>query len=88
MDLMILIRSKNGKVLYYQIDRKDVHELEEDEAYFFELKNCEVFDEEGNKLGIVSEVLDTNANAILRVKGVKGDILIPYVKAFVVSFFT
>ncbi len=55
-------------------------------AYFFELKNCEVFDEEGNKLGIVSEVLDTNANAILRVKGVKGDILIPYVKAFVVSF--
>ena len=73
-----------GSVL--SIDQKDVHELEEDEAYFFELKNCEVFDEQGSKLGVVSEVLDTNANAILRVKGENGDILIPYVKAFIQSF--
>lgn len=68
------------------ISKDSVHELEEDEAYFFELKNCHVFDEDGNALGIVEEVLETTANAVLRVSNEEHSMLVPYVKAFIVSF--
>ena len=68
------------------INMDEVHELEEDEAYFFELKDCTVYDENHNRLGIVEEVLETNANAVLRVTDGDRSILVPYVKAFVTSF--
>ena len=67
------------------IDRMDAHELEEDEAYFFELQDSEVVSVDGTSLGVVSEVIETGANAVLRVTG-EQELLIPYVKAFIVSF--
>lgn len=73
-----------GSVLSVKEDELPV--LEEDEAYFFELKDSEVFDEEGNELGCVIDVIDTAANAILRVKGKEQEFLVPYVKAFIISF--
>lgn len=71
---------------YITIDIEDAHELAEDEAYFFELKECTVYDMEEQVLGDVIEVIETGANAVLRVKGKEKDILIPYVKAFVKEF--
>lgn len=67
------------------VKEEQLHELEEDEAYFFELMNCEVVDEQKHLLGIVSEVIETGANAVLRVNGDR-EYLIPYVKAFVTDF--
>lgn len=72
-----------GSIL--SIEEEQLHELDADEAYFFELMNCEVYDEQNQLLGIVCEVIETGANAVLRVKGEK-DYLIPYVKAFVKDF--
>lgn len=72
-----------GSVL--SIDETKLHALEEDEAYYFELQDCEVYDEADHLIGIVSEVIETGANAILRVKGER-EYLIPYVKAFVTDF--
>lgn len=67
------------------IEEEQLHELEEDEAYFFELMNCEVLDEQQHLLGVVNEVIETGANAVLRVKGER-EYLIPYVKAFITEF--
>lgn len=72
-----------GSIL--SIDESQLHELEEDEAYYFELQDCEVYDNENQLLGTVIEVIETGANAVLRVRGER-DYLIPYVKAFVTDF--
>lgn len=62
------------------VSKADLHELEANEVYFYELMNCEVYDEEGNQVGVVEDVFDTGANAVLRVNQ---KILIPYVDAFI-----
>ena len=72
-----------GSVL--SIDESQLHELEEDEAYYFELQDCEVYDETDHLIGTVCEVIETGANAVLRVRGER-EYLIPYVKAFVTDF--
>ena len=45
-----------------------------------------VYDMQGVQLGTVSEIIETGANAILRVKTKDKDILIPFVRAFVKEF--
>lgn len=62
------------------IDKNDLHELDEDEVYYFDLMGCQVYLEDGSELGYVNDVLETGANAVLRVND---KILIPYVKAFI-----
>lgn len=62
------------------INKEDIHDLEADEVYFFDLMGCEVFFEDGERLGIVEDVLETGANAVLRVNK---KILVPYVDAFI-----
>lgn len=64
------------------IDENELHDLEENEFYYFQLMGCVVFDEENNELGIVEDVLETGANAVLRVNKT---ILIPYVNDFIIS---
>lgn len=62
------------------INKDDLHDLEEDEVYFFDLMGCEVYLEDGELLGEVEDVLETGANAVLRVNK---KILVPYVDAFI-----
>lgn len=64
----------------------DLPELEENEAYYFELEGAHVYTEDDEYLGDVSEVLETAAHAILRVEGEEGDVLIPFVDAFIKDF--
>lgn len=64
------------------VNKDDIHELEADEVYYFDLMNCQVYLEDGELLGEVEDVLETGANAVLRVNK---SILIPYVNAFVKS---
>jgi 16S rRNA processing protein RimM len=64
---------------------EDRIEQNEDEIYFFDLIDCAVMDEEGVCLGIISEVIDTPAHAIIRVKREGKDLLIPYVDAFILD---
>ena len=56
------------------IREEELQELDEFEAYFHELQDA------------VSEIIETGANAILRVKTKDKDILIPFVRAFVKEF--
>ena len=65
---------------FVYVSKEQLHELEDDEVYFYELMNCEVFDEDNKRIGIVEDVFDTGANAVLRVNK---KTLIPYVSAFI-----
>lgn len=79
-----LVEQWKTSIVY--ISKDQVHTLEDDEAYFFELKGCKVDDETGEELGVVVEVLDTPAHAILRVEKDDNSFLVPYVKAFIKSY--
>ncbi|WP_042471870.1 ribosome maturation factor RimM [Bacillus ndiopicus] len=55
-------------------------ELEENEYYYFEIKDCEVFSEEGEKIGVITDILETGANDVWEVKGPKKTHYIPYIE--------
>ena len=65
---------------------KDYKNMEKDTYYFVDIVGCEVLDENGQVLGIVSQVEEFPAQLTLRVKR-KGqpDFLVPFVKAFIRS---
>ena len=72
-----------GNWAYYYDEAYDgvlLGDLEEDEVDFHDLMECDVYDEDDNFIGKVEEVLETGANAVLRVNK---KILIPFVKAFI-----
>lgn len=73
-----LVEKYKGLELY--VDKEDLHDLEEDEVYYFDLIDCEVYEEDGTFIGNVEDVLETGANAVLRVNK---KVLIPYVNAFI-----
>lgn len=64
------------------IDEENI-EQQEDDVYFFDLIGCSVVDQKQMLLGTVSEVIDSPAHAIIRVKREGKDLLIPYVDAFI-----
>lgn len=66
------------------IDRKDIKS--KDSVYAFELMNVSVYIEDGSLIGVVSDLLDTGAHLVLRVKTEGKDVLIPYVDRFIVRF--
>ena len=74
------VEAWKGSLLYIQKDQ--LHELDEDEVYYFELMHCRVEDESGNVLGEVSDLIETGGGVVLRVTGEK-ELLIPYVRAFI-----
>jgi 16S rRNA processing protein RimM len=60
-------------------------EHDEDDIYYFDLIDCTVIDESGTVLGIISEVIDTPAHAVIRIQREGKDFLLPYVDAFIVD---
>ena len=74
------VESWKGSLLYIQ--KEQLHKLDEDEVYYFELMHCQVEDIDGHMLGEVSDLIETGGGVVLRVTGEK-EILIPYVKAFI-----
>lgn len=76
-DINLIEKFRNCEVY---VDREQLHELDEDEVYFIDLMGCKVYLEDDTYIGEVNDVLETGANAVLRVNQ---KTLIPYVKAFV-----
>lgn len=78
------IEKYRGKDLL--INRKDAVKLEEDEFFIFDLIDSEVFTDEGEKLGILIEILTTSANDVYIVKTAEGkELLLPSIKECVLS---
>lgn len=63
-----------------KVRAEDRGELDEGEFYFQDIIGCEVFTEEGERLGKIKEILQPGANDVWVVKPDKGrDILLPYI---------
>lgn len=65
------------------IPESDAVELKEDEYFLYQLKGIEVFDTDGNYIGVVKEVLQPGANDVYVVKNGRKEYLIPGAKEIV-----
>lgn len=73
------IEKYRGKDLL--INRENAVKLEKDEYFIFDLIGSDVFTDEGNKLGILVEILSTAANDVYIVKMENGkEVLLPSIK--------
>ncbi|MFO7882987.1 MAG: ribosome maturation factor RimM [Kosmotogaceae bacterium] len=75
-----------NSVLYINKDQLPL--TENDEFYFFQLMDCEVYDNNGSSVGIVSDIIETGANEVLVVTRQTSrfssvEELIPFTKEFV-----
>lgn len=76
-DINQILRFKGGSL---KVDESELVDLEEDEYYYHEIVGCEVFSEEGERLGVVKEILSPAANDVWVAKREKGrDLLIPVI---------
>lgn len=64
---------------YINIPREDVLPLEDGDFYYFEVIGFEVATVEGQRLGIIEEVMDLPANAVLKVNEGDKEYLIPVI---------
>ena len=68
------------------VRREDAIPLEEGEYFIGDLVGCQVFQEDGTKLGVLKDVLQTGANDVYVVGALgRQDLLIPAVKDFVLE---
>ncbi|MBC2675863.1 ribosome maturation factor RimM [Listeria booriae] len=76
-------RMKEGML---KVPESQLGDLEENEFYFHEIIGCEVYTEEGELLGTISEILTPGANDVwvVQQKGQK-DKLVPYIADVVTS---
>ncbi|MFA6660234.1 MAG: ribosome maturation factor RimM, partial [Bacilli bacterium] len=65
---------------------KNREELEKGHYYFSDLVGCQIIEEQGNILGVVSQVEEFPAQITLRVKRQgKADFFIPFLKEFILE---
>lgn len=64
-----------------KISAEEAHELEEHTYYFHEIIGCEVFATDGERVGVIKEILQPGANDVWVVKRDAGkkDLYLPYI---------
>ncbi|MEG0386241.1 MAG: ribosome maturation factor RimM, partial [Solibacillus sp.] len=81
MENFNLVEPFKEGMLKVTIDQLADDELEENEFYHFEIVDCEVFSEEGERIGIVTEILETGANDVWEIQAQGGKKhYIPYIE--------
>lgn len=76
-----LTQAEKYKGAYLKIDRKDAKKLPKDTYFIADLIGLEVYTDEGELLGKVDDIFNTNANDVYVVKDEKGQqILLPATK--------
>lgn len=71
--------------LELRIGEEELEALPEGSYYHHQLRGLRVHDVSGRELGVVTEILETGAAAVLVVGGAVGELLIPLAEAFVRS---
>lgn len=79
LDINLVEKYKNHNIY---IDEDDREELAEGEYYISDLIGLTLYNQEGEEIGVVSEVMETGANSVLRVNDT---VLIPFVDAFIIE---
>lgn len=57
-----------------------------DEFYYYEVLNIDVFDQNGNFIGKVCDVISTGSNEVLVVKNKNKEILLPMIRDYIIKF--
>ncbi len=72
---------------YIYVDEKERVRLPRDHFFIFDIVGCEVFNKDGEKIGIVTEVLQSASNDVYVIKDAKRnkEYMIPAVKEFFTS---
>jgi 16S rRNA processing protein RimM len=73
---------RGGEIL---VDDQDLQALDSGEYYHFQIEGAEVFEENGQLLGVVKSIDFLSANDVLTVQSELGEILIPFVQSVIVS---
>jgi len=74
----------SGSKVY--IDKSELPPIDKNEYYFYEILDSQVFDEKGNYLGKVDEILQTGSNDVLVInKNAENEILIPVIKDYIIT---
>ena len=73
---------KGGEIL---VEANELEPLDEKEFYHFQIEGAEVFEEDGERIGIVREVDGSSGNTLLIIARGNDEIMIPFVEAFVKS---
>lgn len=68
-----------------QIALEDAVPLEEDEYYEHQIVGMTVLEEDGTRLGKVSEIISTGANDVFVVVGPEGELLIPAIESVILE---
>ena len=67
------------KSLY--VDRKDAVPLKEDEYFIADMVGIEVYTDDGEKFGVLKEVMETGANDVYIIDSINhGEVLVPAIK--------
>lgn len=81
---MGLVEPFKEGLLKVSSDQLKDDELLENEYYHFEIKECEVFSEDGELIGVVTDILSTGANDVWEIKAAGGKKhYIPYIEDIV-----
>lgn len=64
-----------------KVRKSDLAELEENEYYYYEIVGCAAVTEEGEELGVITEILQPGANDVWVVQRKQGKpLLLPYIE--------
>ncbi len=76
-------RNQAYQLVGFQVKTKEeeLQPLEEDTYYFFQLKDCKVWDKENKFLGKVENILSAGGNDLLVVRKGDKEVLVPFVKS-------
>lgn len=80
-DINELMEYKGQRI--FVLKKEASKKLEQDEFLIQDLINCEVFDINGEKIGVISNISTNNTQDLLNVKNLLGqEFLVPFVKEF------
>ncbi|MDN5342180.1 ribosome maturation factor RimM [Oceanotoga sp. DSM 15011] len=78
--------AKKLKGFEVYIEKEDLPSLEKNEYYIFELIGSEVYFEDGEHAGKITDVIQTGANDVIQVtKNKKEEYLIPLIKEYIIE---
>ncbi len=68
---------------WLEVPRDEVPSSEQGSFYFFDLVDCRCLDRAEGDLGTVTQVLEDGGGYLLEIVGSRGEILVPFVNAYV-----
>ena len=80
-----LIYIYNNDINFY-INRDILPKLCENEDYIVDFINCNLYDQNGYSIGIITDIIPIDSNDVLIVNSTKGEKMLPFAKDLILFF--